>query len=137
GIGIVVHRRRNLSEQGKALDVERLNAHKAKLIIPNPQTRRVTISRPLPLVPTWSFHLRSTPRHYAKSTVVHVYFSAAGRGRGQQEANRRAFHVYSSSAYTVKPSTAPVLSATCRTCSCGLMDSAAPIHAEPCFPRKR
>ncbi|KAH7883521.1 60S ribosomal protein L13 [Phlebopus sp. FC_14] len=34
GIGIVVdHRRRNLSEEGKALNVERLKAYKAKLII--------------------------------------------------------------------------------------------------------
>ena len=34
GIGIVVdHRRRNLSEEGKALNVERLKAYKAKLIV--------------------------------------------------------------------------------------------------------
>jgi large subunit ribosomal protein L13e len=34
GVGIVVdHRRRNLSEEGKALNVERLKAYKAKLII--------------------------------------------------------------------------------------------------------
>jgi large subunit ribosomal protein L13e len=34
GIGIVVdHRRRNLSEEGKILNVERLKAYKAKLIV--------------------------------------------------------------------------------------------------------
>ncbi|KIK82300.1 hypothetical protein PAXRUDRAFT_832281 [Paxillus rubicundulus Ve08.2h10] len=34
GVGIVVdHRRRNLSEEGKALNVERLTAYKAKLIV--------------------------------------------------------------------------------------------------------
>ncbi|KAI6162132.1 60S ribosomal protein L13 [Pisolithus thermaeus] len=34
GIGIVVdHRRRNLSEEGKQLNVERLNAYKARLIV--------------------------------------------------------------------------------------------------------
>lgn len=34
GIGIVVdHRRRNLSEEGKALNVERLKAYKGKLIV--------------------------------------------------------------------------------------------------------
>lgn len=34
GVGIVVdHRRRNLSEEGKALNVERLKAYKAKLIV--------------------------------------------------------------------------------------------------------
>ncbi|KAG6381117.1 60S ribosomal protein L13 [Boletus reticuloceps] len=34
GIGIVVdHRRRNLSEEGKALNIERLKAYKAKLIV--------------------------------------------------------------------------------------------------------
>ncbi|TFK77163.1 ribosomal protein L13e [Pluteus cervinus] len=34
GIGIVVdHRRRNLSEEGKKLNVERLNAYKARLIV--------------------------------------------------------------------------------------------------------
>jgi large subunit ribosomal protein L13e len=34
GVGIVVdHRRRNLSEEGKALNVERLQAYKAKLIV--------------------------------------------------------------------------------------------------------
>lgn len=34
GVGIVVdHRRRNLSEEGKALNVERLEAYKAKLIV--------------------------------------------------------------------------------------------------------
>lgn len=34
GIGIVVdHRRRNLSEEGKKINVERLNAYKARLIV--------------------------------------------------------------------------------------------------------
>ena len=34
GVGIVVdHRRRNLSEEGKALNVERLKAYKARLIV--------------------------------------------------------------------------------------------------------
>ncbi len=34
GVGIVVdHRRRNLSEEGKALNVERLKAYKEKLIV--------------------------------------------------------------------------------------------------------
>ena len=34
GVGIVVdHRRRNLSEEGKAVNVERLKAYKARLIV--------------------------------------------------------------------------------------------------------
>ncbi|KAG1769152.1 60S ribosomal protein L13 [Suillus occidentalis] len=53
GVGIVVdHRRRNLSEEGKKLNVERLKAYKAKLIVfprmlrsPRRVTRLVPISR--------------------------------------------------------------------------------------------
>jgi large subunit ribosomal protein L13e len=34
GVGVVVdHRRRNLSEEGKKVNVERLNAYKARLIV--------------------------------------------------------------------------------------------------------
>ncbi|KAG8219751.1 60S ribosomal protein L13 [Butyriboletus roseoflavus] len=68
GVGIVVdHRRRNLSEEGKALNVERLKAYKAKLVVfprkaSKPKkgdstgddleadTTRVTLSLPKPYV---------------------------------------------------------------------------------------
>ena len=90
GIGIVVdHRRRNLSEEGKALNVERLKAYKAKLIVfprkvskpkksdsvvsvqavrfkvqISEQDGRVTISRPRRRAPLFLFptHMFTNPR---------------------------------------------------------------------------
>ncbi|KAL5535395.1 RPL13 [Sanghuangporus sanghuang] len=73
GIGIIVdHRRRNLSEEGKNLNVERLKAYKAKLIIfPRKASKPkkgdstgddltiATTREPLPLP---SAHVREAPR---------------------------------------------------------------------------
>lgn len=56
GVGIVVdHRRRNLSEEGKALNVERLKAYKARLIVfprnaKKPKKGDTTVSKAMALL---------------------------------------------------------------------------------------
>jgi large subunit ribosomal protein L13e len=93
GVGIVVdHRRRNLSEEGKALNVERLKAYKAKLIVfprkaSKPKKGDSTVRSPFPL--SWLL-LKSAQGDdlNAATTRINLALPTSVRRRGTTQNHR-------------------------------------------------
>jgi len=116
GVGIVVdHRRRNLSEEGKALNVERLKAYKAKLIVfprkankpkkgdstgddLNAPTTRINLALPSPSIPEAPRKITEEERNFEAAKTLHdAKFRARHEGqrkiraakREEEEANKK------------------------------------------------
>jgi len=108
GVGIVVdHRRRNLSEEGKALNIERLKAYKAKLIIfprkaskpkkgdstgddLNVPTTRINLGLPPPFTPEAPRKITEEERNFnAATTLRDAKFRARHEGQRKLRAAKR------------------------------------------------